>query len=384
MEIQTFKLGQVKVRRDGRYFVEYYVLDPSINKLKRIKLYIPNYPTKKQRKEHAAYTCNQVNENLMNGWNPFTSKLNNNRYMSVTKALDKALKIKDGSVKQKTLTSYKTAINQFKEYLLKSNKIDKQIKDISRDIAYEYLDYFVELQGGDVSPSTYNNRMTYMKSIFTSLQERGFIDKNPFDGIKKKKVDTVKKRPFTHAELTLYTRYLYVNDYNFYVCSMLCYACALRPGEIVKIKKGNINLEAAYIYLYRKDQKAQLSQAVSMPNDLMKELKKYLQIVPTDDHYLFSSGIKPGLRQINGTRISERFRETAKYLKLDPALQFYCLKDTAADNLVGAGFDIKSIRDHYRHSDVNMTDIYLKRVNPENQVNSRIVTEYPFDGFYKT
>ncbi len=86
-------------------------------------------------------------------------------------------------------------------------------------------------------------------------------------------------------------------------------------------------------------------------------------------------GLKPAQQYIYPTRIAEHFRDVANQLGISPQVQFYALKDTAADKLIANGFSSKDIRDLFRHSNISITDAYLKKRNL--MTNERLIKDFP-------
>ena len=60
-------------------------------------------------------------------------------------------------------------------------------------LAMEYLDYAQAVRG--VGNTTYNNIITNLSAIWTPLVERGYIKKNPFQGIRPKRKEKKKRKP---------------------------------------------------------------------------------------------------------------------------------------------------------------------------------------------
>jgi len=56
-------------------------------------------------------------------------------------------------------------------------------------------------------------------------------------------------------------------------------------------------------------------------------------------------------------------------------VKFYSLKDTAAERLLENGFNAKQIRDLFRHSDLSITDKYVKRIS--GVYDQKVINEFP-------
>jgi len=51
------------------------------------------------------------------------------------------------------------------------------------------------------------------------------------------------------------------------------------------------------------------------------------------------------------------------------------LKDTAAERMIKAGYDIKFIKQLFRHHDITITDMYMSSFNPI--VDEKLLANYP-------
>lgn len=384
----SYRLGAVKKTKNDYYYVEFYAYDPDKDSLSRERKYVPKYNTIKERKKHAEQVKEKINRDLIDGWDPFTQKAGKNQYITVVNALEKALAIKQGNgLRSKTLSSYKSAVNDFIKYLHQERKENELISNLTKPFALEYLDNWkIKLiessKESSIPPSTVNNRVANLRAIFTLLCERGYMSKNPFEGISKVKGRTTRKRPFTSKELNTYTAYIKENDNSLYVASALCYYTALRPSEIVNLKKKSFkDLKSNILFMDGGVTKNKNDAYQSVPKQLKKILKPYLSLINDDECYLFSSGLRPGMKKIQPTRISERFGEVKKILGFDKEVQFYGLKDTSADILMANNISSKEIRDHFRHSSIKTTDLYLKSINPEGVANKIIVENFPKGSF---
>lgn len=91
--------------------------------------------------------------------------------------------------------------------------------------------------------------------------------------------------------------------------------------------------------------------------------------------YAVSKGFKPGSGYIYPTRIAEHFRDITTPLNISDKVTFYCLKDTCADKLIDAGFNIKTICDLFGHSSIEVTDKYLKGFR--SNVDQRLIHSFP-------
>lgn len=88
-------------------------------------------------------------------------------------------------LKRKSRLSYQSYIGIFVEYLKENDLADINISDFTKAKAIKYLDYMFMKK--KLTNTTRNNYLRHMAAIFSKLEEREYISKNPFVGIKKYK-----------------------------------------------------------------------------------------------------------------------------------------------------------------------------------------------------
>lgn len=114
-------------------------------------------------------------------------------------------------------------------------------------------------------------------------------------------------------------------------------------------------------------------------NLFMPELWERLKILGIDTMpkhwYIVSKGFRPGEKHIREKNISERFKIIRETLKLPAHCEFYSLKDTAAERMIKAGYDIKFIQQLFRHHDITITDVYMSSFNPI--VDAALLAKFP-------
>jgi integrase len=143
---------------------------------------------------------------------------------------------------------------------------------------------------------------------------------------------------------------------------MMCYACFIRPKELVLLRCGDVDLEKHVIHIDSKVAKNDHESFRTIPDDLIPVLRRLDLSEP--EHYLFSRS--PG-RDFSPGPVKECSREIARWWSdhvreacgfgLD--LQFYSLKDTGITNMLGSGVPINLVQQQADHSSVAMTAIYV-------------------------
>ena len=61
-----------EVRKNKEIYILYYVLDPTTDKLKRMRVRCNRVKSPGERKRYTALLCAEINRKLYSGWNPLT------------------------------------------------------------------------------------------------------------------------------------------------------------------------------------------------------------------------------------------------------------------------------------------------------------------------
>lgn len=369
----NFHYAEVKRTKD-LFYVSFYVRHPETGKMKRFQKWVKQYKSISLRKREATKLAGAINQSLDDGWNPFVSNDQKHRFMPVEEALKDAVRFKEKYVGQRTLYDYRNALNHLWDFL-HAEKIDVRISEFGKPLAHRFVDYHIKKT--KAGAQTINNRIDFIKTLFQELVKRSYIDINPFTDVRKLPVRESYKRLWQRHEIANYFNYVAENNKALCVASALVYYCAIRPAEIVRCRRSFFELDKRYIVLPADVTKNGKKAVVSIPDECANLLIPYLNNVP-EHHYLYAKGGQgPGTTPELSKILANHFRKAANNIGLSGELKLYGLKDAVADLLTQQGVDIKTVRDHFRHSSVNITDKYLKKNNPYLNKNSAILQNYP-------
>jgi len=160
--------------------------------------------------------------------------------------------------------------------------------------------------------------------------------------------------------------FLKEHDKGLFLAVSLCYYCALRRSELRQLKIRDIDLNKGVITLDGVDTKNKDVARVTMPQHLVNYLTKIRIKKHPSDYYVFGSDLQPDEVQCGVNAFTRKHRHVMHSLQEYKILQdidgktFYSWKDTAAADMIAAGFNIITIMKHFRHSDVGTTQRYLE------------------------
>ena len=140
---------------------------------------------------------------------------------------------------------------------------------------------------------------------------------------------------------------------------MMEYYTFIRPEELRHIKIGNISIKYQTITIPADVSKNRKEQAVALNDTILKlMIDQGIFNNPSSD-YLFGKDVRPGKEQIAINRFRQEWARVRKALGFPNSYQFYSLKDSGIRDLANAE-GIVVARDQARHSDISITNKYLK------------------------
>lgn len=284
--------------------------------------------------------------------------------MKLIEGLRLSLRIKESETKESTSADYARFIKRFEDYLILKKMQDLALKDFKKQDAMQYLDYV--LSERRVEALTRNNYLLTMRALFYVLKDREYIVENPFACIKKLKVAKKRRKMFSPVERSIISNFLKSYDSGLFLAVSLCYYCALRRSELIELRIRDIDLEKGVITLDGTETKNKDVAKITMAKHLVKYLKAIrLKRFPAD-YFVFGSNLQPNRTRTGVNNITRKHRQVMHDLKAYHLLDdiegktFYSWKDTAAADMIAAGFNIITIMKHFRHSDVGTTQRYLE------------------------
>lgn len=350
-----------QLHEGAEWFISFYVTDPATSKLKRIRIKVNRVKSVPERRRKAKQMMASIDQRLSVGWNPLIEEKAPKGYAALFAALDSFLKVKKKETEPNTMRCYVSFIRIFKEWLSGHGFNAKSFAvSVDHATAIEFLSDMEQ----KFSPKTYNNYLNFYKGLFNWLTEKGYAQRNPFEGISKKPRRLIKKnrRMLTDEELSRLISFLSKESPEYLALSMICYCCFMRPKEIVLLKCKDIDLDRQLVHVSSLAAKNDNESFRTIPDDLVPILKGLDYSHP--DWYLFgdspSKAFRASAKKLDSRRIpqwwSSRVRPACGF-KQD--LKFYSLKDTGITNMLGNGVPINLVQRQADHSSVAMTAIYV-------------------------
>ncbi len=349
----------------SRWYVQYYVKNPATGKLQRKTIKVNRIKSLTERRKYAKKLVHEINKKLETGWNPFFEQEAPKSYTKLVDALQYYLRHKQKELKSKdSIRTYKSHVEILTNFVVNIKK-NPDLLVISFDAFYvrEYMDYLYTER--NISGKTYNNYKGIAVGIWNWMIEHLYCKVNPFLTVKKMQEEKKKRQiidPETRIKIKDYL--IRENKKEYLAMVMLCFHGLIRPKEICLLKPENIRFKERIVFLTKDMTKDKDDRIVSISNELMKYLIDLRIDKIPKDHYIFSSGFKPGKKLIDSRPVGKEWDRMRKALKFPNEYQFYSLKDSGIVQMLMDGISPIEVRNQAGHSSLEQTNEYAKYANP--------------------
>ena len=351
-----------RLHKGKQWYVDFFAYDPARGKMRRKKYMLDHYKNEQDRENIAAILIHNIFEKLKVGWNPFVNARQFTEFSTVLQRYHDYTVVAEqkGILRAKTAVDYRSRLNQMKIYLQEVDTGIKYVYQFDRSFAVDFLDYLI--LDKDVSPKTRNNYRTWLSTFGTWLKDRLYIDDNPIDEIHMLKEEEKFRDPLTAADLVRLRDYTMKYNPPFYLACMMEYYCFIRPDELRYVRIGDISIKDQTVYVHPEFAKNRKGQVVALNDNLLKIMIKQKVFDHPSNEFLFGHKLVPGPEKIYVNQFRIEWAKVRKALGWPKSYQFYSLKDSGIRDLANAE-GIVVARDQARHSDVSVTNKYLKNSN---------------------
>jgi integrase len=371
--VSYLKFLPARLTEGNEWYISYYSLYPATGKLRRVKIKLNRIKGTGKRRVYARQIINELNEKLVNGWNPFIEQEAPKAFHLLFNVLDTYLKIQEREAEKHSIRCYKSYVKYLKEYLIRNKySAEMYVSQFDKVIASNIM---VELkQNPKYSFMTYNNYLQFFTGLFNWMMQFNYIATNPFSTLKKipKKLIHKTRRCLTVDERERLKDFLIKeNNNNYLVMCLLCYYCFLRPNEISLLRVRDLNLEKQVVYISKEIAKNDNDSIRTIPDTMMEYVKK-LDLNHPGDYYLFGLDTRkkftPGKKRAEGREIARYWSDVIRVkLSFPMEIQFYSLKDTGITNMLADGIAPNFVQGQADHSSLKMTSIYAAKRNTASQ-----------------
>ncbi len=258
-----------------------------------------------------------------------------------------------------TVSSYLRDVNQF------AVAMDGRGLDLTQVVTRDVEDYANSLIKRGKSPATVTRSVASLKSFYSCLMGKGYINRNPARGVSPAKVERKLPQVLTSKEVELFLEQPECTDLKGYrdrAMLELLYATGIRVSELIDLDVDDLNLPGGILKCFSKGKERIIPlypAAIRTLGEYVNSIRPQLVDSP-DEMALFVN--------MNGERMSRQgFWKLIKYYQEKAGIQKditpHTLRHSFAAHLLENGADLRSIQEMLGHADISSTQIYSKLIN---------------------
>lgn len=262
-----FRPAQIK--GDKEVYVCYYVLDPTNDKLKRMRIRCNRIKNPRERTKYATLLCGEINRKLYNGWNPLMGEDSiSKKRVSIVEAATDHVRRKAKDLRKDSVRSYRSKLSFFTRWCEKAGISDWLCGRFTNSHAANILD---EYGGGGRSTYAYNSMLQFLKSLFRSFVTDGLAAHNPFAAFKGKKRETKRRVTIPKQDRKRILNYFHKREMSGYVAMIrLCFRYLVRPKEILMLRIHDIDFDSGLLRIPPEVSKNHTERTIALGYDVMK------------------------------------------------------------------------------------------------------------------
>lgn len=388
------------------WFVYYSFRDPETQKLKRqphIKAGVNKLKTKRERIAFLRTMQKALLELLHAGFNPYkdnsqleaqlfgntkkstpyegknktqeltqkaqsiSKKVDKIEEVSVIKAFELGMSLKESLMNKNSYTKYKSRINRFFKWLKAKGYEKQSVNSLNKKLVIEYLNEVLQSS----SPRNRNNTRTDISSLFQVLEDNEIIVENYV-----KKINVLKSVPKRNKTYTPQLQkdiyeYLEQNDKHLLLFIQFISYNFLRPIEVCRLKVEDVDIKDKKLYVKAKNSPVKIK---IIPDILLKHLPNLSSKDPKS--FLFTQNEIGGEWNIEESNkrdyFTKRFKKIKEHLRLGNEYGLYSFRHTFITKLyrelrkTNSPFETKSkLMLITGHTTITALEKYLRDIDAE-------------------
>lgn len=345
--------------------IEYYAQNPQTGLMKRFRIrvnkIVKRARNRKEARQQIGRICEQINNKLYNGWNPFFEGEDARLYMKLCDVTDIYLAEKKKELRPDTMRSYSSFVTMLNNWVGRKEK-DLYCSMFIKGVAVRFMDYIYNER--NVSARTFNNYTKMGRCFFEWCLEKGYAKENPFLQIKLKRKEK-KERTIIDAD-TRKKISAHLNGNPFLLVCMLVYHSLIRPKEIRNLRVGDIDLSNHSIKVSGEIAKNHNTRYAAISPQIEEVINDLGIMKKPKSWYIFSDPetLCPGTNKLYDAKFTKEFAKVRKELNLPTNMQLYSFRDTGIFEMLKSNVDDLSVMQHADHSSLDITSIYANHYDP--------------------
>lgn len=254
-----------------------------------------------------------------------------------------------------TLTSYRTDLNQFTEYL----KNTFELTELSEVKSTYVRSWVVDMMDSGKSPRTVNRKITTLKSLYKFMLREGMVSENPMAKVQSPKVEKKLPEYIPGSDMEKLVDYpVFEDDYEGIRDKLILemfYSTGMRLSELVSLKEIDVDTTQGNIKVLGKRNKERI---IPMQGKLIDLIEKYRNaktgITSKSDSFFLT---------LKGEKLYEKlvYRTVNKYLSKVTTINKkspHVLRHTFATHMLNNGADLNAIKELLGHANLSATQVY--------------------------
>jgi integrase len=297
--------------------VHYRFYDPSRpgSKQVNIKTGINEEKSLKARKQAAAEMLCIVTASLKTGYNPYYKKI---MRPAVAPGLDPGTPLMEAltqalgrlQIEEKTKKEMASILKVLSRAATYLGYTFLPVREVKRSTMKAILEQCYTT-GKKFSNNTYNHYRKYLRILFSELVECDTIEYNPITDLKKKPVVTVPRNTLSNQQRRFVNDLLQKRYPSFHRFTHIFFHSGARISELMRIRVKDVDLEGQR---YRMEIKKGRTTRVLYRTIKNMALPLWMNLVEggTPEDFIFSTGLRPGPRQLRPDQITKRWYRLIK------------------------------------------------------------------------
>lgn len=326
-----------KANKNLHWRIVYWFYDISLKKKKQIKIMGMNMLNTLREKQDAIRLAidDEVYQLQDKGYNPITKSYRIsyendeiNEYTLFIVALDYALLNLHAEVETKR------DIKSCLKYLTAAIKALHYDRLTINQVRRKHIRFILDQCGKTKerwSNNLFNHYRKYLLLLFKQLVQIDVIDFNPVKEIEKRSQLIKIRETLTMEQRLNVSIYLHDNYYSFWRLLQIFYASGAREIELMKVRVKDVDLTNQTFKVIIKKGKVMSEVVKVITNDILYLWQELLKDSPSD-HFIFSVGLKPGLKSISRAQLTRRWLNHVKK-KLGITADLYSNKHLRSTNI---------------------------------------------------
>ncbi len=264
--------------------------------------------------------------------------------------------LKSRQVSKNTLVSYERDINQLVAHL---NQVGKKMVDAKEE---DLQNYVVYMQTVGKSNATISRSVASIKAFYKYLLKNKVIEENITEGLVAPKVEKKELSILTPKEVECLLEQPSSDDLKGQrdkAMLEVLYATGIRVTELISIRIADVNLNAGYIKVKKKNKE----RTIPVGNVALKCLKEYVEnvrpllIKTEEEETLFINANGQKMTRQGFWKILKQYKDQAK---IDKELTPHTIRHSFAVHLLQNGAEVKMVQEILGHTDVASTLMYTQ------------------------